>query len=64
MLAIGFASFFLVIAAWAQETSQITARLDQSNAVIARANVGSPGSGHRVKWELKTNGDGYYTQAF
>ncbi len=48
----------------AQETSEITGRIvDVSGAVIAGANVQITSIATNVKWELKSNADGYYTQA-
>src|ERR1022692_3778315 len=48
----------------AQETSEITGRItDASGSVVPGADVQITQVSTGVKWDVKTNADGYYTQA-
>jgi hypothetical protein len=53
-----------LVPCFAQETSQITGRItDASGSVIPNADVTITQVSTGVKWNVKTNADGYYTQA-
>jgi hypothetical protein len=54
----------LLLPCLAQETSQITGRItDASGAAIPGASVQIVQVSTNVKWDVRTNADGYYTQA-
>jgi hypothetical protein len=53
-----------ILPCFAQQTSEITGRIvDASGAVVAGANVQITQIETGVKWDVKSNADGYYTQA-
>src|SRR5690242_17412430 len=63
MKALCLASLF-VCACWAQETAEITGRIvDASGSVTPGAQVEIQSLGTNSRWALKSNADGYYTQA-
>jgi hypothetical protein len=54
----------LLVPCFAQETGEITGRvIDPSGSVVPNVEVEIRDVERNVKWELRTNGDGYYTQA-
>jgi len=60
----GFAIGLFLIPCWAQETSEITGRIaDASGSPVAGAAVEIRQLNTDVKREVRTNADGYYTQA-
>ena len=57
-------AFLLAPACWAQETAQITGRIvDPSGSVVPGVAIEIRNVDTDVKWQAKTNSDGYYTQA-
>ena len=59
-----FAISLFLLPCWAQETSEITGRIvDASGSVAPGAAVEIRQVSTDVKWDVKTNEDGYYTQA-
>src|ERR1700722_14129182 len=59
-----FAVSFFLLTCWAQETSEITGRItDTSGSVVPGADIQITQISTGVKWNVKTNADGYYTQA-
>jgi hypothetical protein len=49
---------------WAQETAEITGRIvDQTGSVTPGAEIEIRSVGTNSKWDLRSNADGYYTQA-
>ena len=59
-----FAFSILVFSCVAQETGQITGRVvDPSGSVIADVSIEIVNIGTNVKWDVRSNSDGYYNQA-
>jgi hypothetical protein len=57
-------SIFGALLGWSQETAQITGRIiDASGSVVPGVAVEIVNAGTNVKWEVRTNAEGYYTQA-
>jgi hypothetical protein len=61
---LSFAIGLFLLPCLAQETSEITGRIvDASGSVVPGADVHITQMSTGVKWDVKTNADGYYTQA-
>ena len=64
MKALCLAASLFVCACWGQETAEITGRIvDASGSVAPGADVEIQSLGTNSRWTLKSNADGYYTQA-
>ena len=54
----------VLVSCWAQETAEITGRIvDASGSVTPGVNVEIRNVNTNAKWDVVTNGEGYYTQA-
>src|SRR5258707_6339810 len=58
------ATLVFSVCCWAQETAEITGRIiDPTGSVAPGAEVEIRSVGTNSKWDLRSNADGYYTQA-